>query len=166
MMLIIEKILTGTSNVQAWSTPLEKQEKPEEQHQHEFQSWNPWTTTNPQWGTTTAASSTSTASTTRAAILRQQNNCNHQSQPLQDSYTNVGTVSNEKQNIVIFGDSIPKGTNKKIVDQKLFNIKFLYSFLPGGTSRDFFHYIRPTWRVWRPISILQYYMWVLMTAWI
>ena len=125
MMLIIEKILTGTSNVQAWSTPLEKQEKPEEQHQHEFQSWNPWTTTNPQWGTTTAASSTSTASTTRVAILRQQNNCNHQSQPLQDSYTNVGTVSNEKQNIVIFGDSIPKDINRVILGQKFLMLSFL-----------------------------------------
>ena len=57
--------------------------------------------------------------------LRQQNNCNHQSQPLQDSYTNAGTVSNEKQNIVIFGDSIPKDIHRVILGQKFLMLSFL-----------------------------------------
>ena len=36
-MLIIEKIATGQSNVQAQLTPLEEREEPEEQHQLELQ---------------------------------------------------------------------------------------------------------------------------------
>ena len=76
--------------------------------------------------------------------LQQRKPCNHQTQPLQDKHANVGTVSNEKQNIVIFGDSIPTGTNRKILSQKLFNAKGFYRFFPGATSRDFFHYIKPT----------------------
>ena len=72
--------------------------------------------------------------------LQQRNPCNHQSQPLQDRHANLCTVSNEKRNIVIFGDSIPKG----ILGQKLFNAKVFYRFFPGATSRDFFHYIKPT----------------------
>ena len=76
--------------------------------------------------------------------LQQRNPCNHQSQPLQDRHANVGTVSNEKRNIVILGDSIPKGINRKILGQKLFNAKVIYRFFPGDTSRDFFHYIKPT----------------------
>ena len=35
-MLIIEKIRTGPSIVQARLTPLEEREEPEEQHQHEL----------------------------------------------------------------------------------------------------------------------------------
>ena len=37
LMLIIEKITTGLSNVQARLTPFEEREEPEEQHQYEFQ---------------------------------------------------------------------------------------------------------------------------------
>ena len=36
-MLITEKITTGPSNVQAWLTPFEEREEPEEQHQYAFQ---------------------------------------------------------------------------------------------------------------------------------
>ena len=38
LILIIEKITTGLSNVQARLTTLEQREKPEKQHQHELQS--------------------------------------------------------------------------------------------------------------------------------
>ena len=38
LILIIEKIKSGPSNLQARLTPLEEREKPEEQHQHELQS--------------------------------------------------------------------------------------------------------------------------------
>ena len=34
--------------------------------------------------------------------------------------------------------------NKKILGQKLFNAKAFYRFFPGATSRDIFHYIKPT----------------------
>ena len=50
----------------------------------------------------------------------------------------------KKENIVIFGDSIPKGMNRKILGQKLCNAKVFYRFFPGATSRYFFHYIKPT----------------------
>ena len=74
--------------------------------------------------------------------LQQRNPCNHQSQLLQDRHANVGTVSNEKRNIAIFGDSIPKCINRKILGQNLFNAKHFYRFFLGATSRDFFHYIK------------------------
>ena len=38
LMLIVEKITTGPSNMQARLTPLEERKEPEEQHQHELQS--------------------------------------------------------------------------------------------------------------------------------
>ena len=41
------------------------------------------------------------------------------------------------------GDCIPKGINRKILGQKLFNAKAFYRFFPGATSRDFFHYVKP-----------------------
>ena len=31
-----------------------------------------------------------------------------------------------------------------MLGQKLFNAKVFYRFFPGATSRDFFHYIKPT----------------------
>ena len=67
-----------------------------------------------------------------------------QQQPLQYSHTNAGIVSNEKRNIVIFCDSIPKGINRKIFGQKSFNAKVIYKFFPAITFRDLFHYIKPT----------------------
>ena len=75
--------------------------------------------------------------------LQQQSLCNHQLQLLQDMHANSATVSNEKRNIVTFGDSIPKDINRKILGQKLFNATVFYRFFLG-TSRDFFHYIKPT----------------------
>ena len=72
------------------------------------------------------------------------NTCKHQSKRTQDSHTNAGTVSNEKRNIVIFGDSISKSINRKILGQKLFNAKVFYRFFPGATFRGFFHYIKLT----------------------
>ena len=40
-------------------------------------------------------------------------------------------------------DSTPKGINRKILGQKLFNAKVFYRLFPGVTSRDFFYYIKP-----------------------
>ena len=39
---------------------------------------------------------------------------------------------------------IPKGINRKILGQKLFIAKVFCRFFPGATSRDFFHYVKPT----------------------
>ena len=68
--------------------------------------------------------------------LQQRNPCNHQSQPLQDG----AAVSHEKRNIVIFGFSILKGINRKILDQKLLNSKVFYRFYPDATSKYFFFF--------------------------
>ena len=178
-MLIIEKITTGPSNVQARLTPFEEQEEPEVQHQHEFQFNQEDLTRHQQLDARQyemqqqhvnqehqqhkqQQHQTQEQQLNRSEELLQQlhqqvqhqqqelqklqqrNPCNHQSQPLQYRHANVGTVSNEKRNIVIFDDSIPKGINRKILGQKLFNAKVFYRFFPGATSRDFFHYIKPT----------------------
>ena len=37
-----------------------------------------------------------------------------------------------------------KRYKQKNINQKLFNAKAFYRFFPGATSRDFFHYIKPT----------------------
>ena len=179
LILITEKITTGPSNVQAWLTPFEEREEPEEQHQHEFQFHQEDLTRHQQLDTRQdemqqqhvnqehsqhkqQQHQTQEQQLTRSEELLQQlhqqvqemqqemqklqqrNPCNHQSQPVQEKHANVGTVSNEKRNIVIFGDSISKGINRKILGQKLFNAKVFYRFFPGATSRDFFHYIKPT----------------------
>ena len=177
-MLIIEKITTGLSNVQARATPLEEREEPEEQHQHELQSHQEELTHKQHLDTRQNEMQqqhmnqehqqhkqkqyqTQEQQLTRSEELLQQlhqqvkhqqqelhklqqrNPCNHQSQPFPDSHTNTGTVSGTFV-FLIFGDSIPKGTNRKILGQKLFNAKVLYRFFPDATCRDFFHYIKPT----------------------
>ena len=76
-------------------------------------------------------------------MLQQGNPCNHQSQPLQDKHANAGTVFNEKQNIVIFGDSIPKGINRKVFGQKLFNPNFFIDSSLASLQEIFFNYIKP-----------------------
>ena len=178
LMLIIEKITTGPSNVQARLTHFEERE-PEEQHQHEFQFHQEDLTRHQQLDTRqyemqqqhvnqehsqhkqqqhqTQEQQLNCSEELLQQLhqqvqhqqqelqkLQQRNPCNHQSQPLQYRHANVGTVSNEKRNIVIFDDSIPKGINRKILGQKLFHAKVFYRFFPGATSRDFFHYIKPT----------------------
>ena len=173
-MLIIQKIKTGPSNVEARLIPLEEREEPEQQHQHELQSHQEDLTQQQQLDTrkdemqqqyvnkehqqhNQQQDQTQTQQLTRSEKLLQQlqplqhqqqelqklqerNSCNHQSQPLQDSHTNASTVSNEQRNLVIFGDSILKGRNRKILGQKLFNAKVFHRFLPGTTSRDFSHF--------------------------
>lgn len=53
-------------------------------------------------------------------------------------------VSQDKDNnIIIYGDSIPKGINRNMLNRKLLNAKCFYKFFPGATSRDFYHYIKP-----------------------
>ena len=53
-------------------------------------------------------------------------------------------VSQDKHNnIIIYGDSIPKGINRNMLNRKLLNAKCFYKFFPGATSRDFYHYIKP-----------------------
>ena len=49
----------------------------------------------------------------------------------------------KEKNIIIYGDSIPKGINRNMLNRKLSNAKCFYKFFPGATSRDFYHYIKP-----------------------
>ena len=191
-MLIIEKITTGPSNVQVRLTPFEEREEPEEQHQHEFQFHQEDLTRHQQLDTrqdemrqqhlnhehSQHKQQQHQAQEQQQQQLHQQvqhqqqelqklqqrNPCNQQLQPLQDRHDNVGTVSNEKRNIVIFGDSIPKGINRKILDQKLFNAKnFIDSSLAPFPQISFIILNQPC-KTHRPISILQYYTWVLMIS--
>ena len=54
------------------------------------------------------------------------------------------TIITQKKNVVIFGDSIPKGINKRLFNKKLIKTKVVGKFFPGATSKDFVHYIKPT----------------------
>ena len=54
------------------------------------------------------------------------------------------TLTTEKKNVVIFGDSIPKGINAQLLNKKMIKFKVVCNFFPGATSKDFLHYINPT----------------------
>ena len=46
------------------------------------------------------------------------------------------TLITQKKNVVIFGDSVPKGINTQL--------KVSCKFFSGATSKDFVHFIKPT----------------------
>ena len=52
------------------------------------------------------------------------------------------TLITQKKNVIIFGDSIPKGINTRLLNKKLIKSKAICKFFPGATSKDFVHYIR------------------------
>ena len=54
------------------------------------------------------------------------------------------TLITQKKNVIIFGDSIPKGINTRLLNEKLIKSKAACKFFPGATSKDFVHYIKPT----------------------
>ena len=54
------------------------------------------------------------------------------------------TLITQKKNVVIFGDSIPKGINTRLLNKKLIKLKVACKFFPGSTSKDFVHYIKLT----------------------
>ena len=49
-----------------------------------------------------------------------------------------------QKNVIIFGDSIPKGINTRLLNIKFKKSKAVCKFFPGATSKDFGHYIKPT----------------------
>ena len=53
------------------------------------------------------------------------------------------SIHDKVNNIIIYGDSIPKGINRNMLNRKLSNAKCFYKFFPGATSKDFYHYINP-----------------------
>ena len=57
------------------------------------------------------------------------------------SYKNTHNSSN---NIVFFGDSIPKGINIKNLKSQLYNAYCSCRFFGGATSKHFHHYIHPS----------------------
>ena len=50
----------------------------------------------------------------------------------------------QRKNVIIFGNSIPKGINAQPLNKKLIKSKAVCKFFPGATSKDFVHYIKPT----------------------
>ena len=52
-------------------------------------------------------------------------------------------TSQEKKNVVILGDSIPKEINTRLLNKKLIKSKVVCKFFPGVTSKDIVHYIKP-----------------------
>ena len=54
------------------------------------------------------------------------------------------TLITQKKNVVIFGDSMSKGINKRLLNKKLIKPKVVCKFFPGATSKDLVHYIKPT----------------------
>ena len=54
------------------------------------------------------------------------------------------TLIMQKKNVVIFGDSIPRGINMRLLKKKLIKSNVVCKFFPGATSKDFVHYIKST----------------------
>ena len=54
------------------------------------------------------------------------------------------TPSDTYNNIVIFGDSIPKGINIRNLNTRLSTANCKCRFFVGATSKHFHHYIQPT----------------------
>ena len=54
------------------------------------------------------------------------------------------TPSDTYNNIVIFGDSIPKGTNIRNLNTRLSTANCKCRFFGGATSKHLHHYIQPT----------------------
>ena len=53
-------------------------------------------------------------------------------------------LTSEKRNVIIFGDSIPKGINTRLLNTNLIKSKAISKCFPGVSSNDFIHYIKPT----------------------
>ena len=47
------------------------------------------------------------------------------------------TLITQKKNIVIFGDSIPRGINTRLLNKKLLKSKVVSKFFPGAISEIF-----------------------------
>ena len=54
------------------------------------------------------------------------------------------TLSDINNNIIIFGDSIPKGINIQNLNTRLSTTNYKSRFLSGATSKGFHHYIHLT----------------------
>ena len=54
------------------------------------------------------------------------------------------TLITQKKNVIIFGQSILKEINTRLLNKKLIKSKALCKCFPGATSKDFVHYIKPT----------------------
>ena len=72
-----------------------------------------------------------------------------QSQPLLKKPTShqdpdIEPLTSEKRNVIIFGDSIPKGINTRLLNTNLIKSKAISKCFPGASSNGFVHYIKPT----------------------
>ena len=50
----------------------------------------------------------------------------------------------KKRNVVIFGDSIPKRINTRLLNNNFIRSKVSSKSFPGVSSNDFIHYVKPT----------------------
>ena len=57
---------------------------------------------------------------------------------------NIEPLTYEKRNVIIFGDSITKGINTRLLNTNLMKSKAINKCFPGASSIDFIHYIKPT----------------------
>ena len=57
---------------------------------------------------------------------------------------NIELLTSEKRNIIISGDSIPKGINTRLLNTNLIKSKAICKRFLGASSNDFIHYIKPT----------------------
>ena len=57
---------------------------------------------------------------------------------------NIEHLTSKKRNIIIFGDSIPKGINTRLLNTNLTKSKAISKCFPGASSNDFIRYIKPT----------------------
>ena len=57
---------------------------------------------------------------------------------------NIEPLTYEKRNVIIFGDSITKGINTRLLNTNLIKSKAISKCFPGASSIDFIHYIKPT----------------------
>ena len=48
-------------------------------------------------------------------------------------------LTSEKGNVIIFGDSIPKGINTRLLNTNLIKSKAISKCFPGASSIDFIH---------------------------
>ena len=56
----------------------------------------------------------------------------------------IEPLISEKRNVIIFGDSIPKGINTRLLNTNLIKSKAISKCFPGASSNHFIHYIKPT----------------------
>ena len=64
--------------------------------------------------------------------------------PTSHQNPDIEPLTSEKRNVIIFGDSILKGINTRLLNTNLIKSKAISKCFPGTSSINFIHYIKPT----------------------